>query len=284
MESKLPITCEERVCELDADSLVYRLAFMVDLMEGGEQLCAQMVDGTMAKIYDGAQATKVNVYLGTDTNYRLDIAKTFKYKGNRDDKERPQFYDAIRSRFVNIYNAQLIHEREAEDAVGIAAMQHKYYDDYVIGAIDKDMKMIPGYHFNYVKMTLEFIDPVQAARNFYMQLMTGDKSVDNIPGLYHLLLTDEKEEEAKKLKGSRYKKKLEAKLAELSDPVDMYNTVMEYYKEYGEIERHGYERVKEVGQLLWIQRDINHIWEPGEDNQDIIKSVTQEHRDDSNRI
>lgn len=278
MEVKLPVTCEERTTEFDADSAVYRLGFMVDLMEGGEYLASQMLDGLISKIYDGTQCTKLNVYLGTETNYRLDVAKTFPYKGNRDRSERPQFYDAIRTRMVNLYNAELVEGREAEDAVGISGMKHEYYDDYVIAAVDKDMRMIPGYHFNYAKMTLDFIDPVQAARNFYMQLMTGDKSVDNIPGLYHLLEVDGETEKAKKLKGSRYRKKLEAKLKECTEAVDMYNAVIDYYKEYGEIERHGYDRVREVGQLLWIQRDINTIWEPGEENQDIINTVKQKHR------
>ena len=277
---QLPPIYESRDFHLDADSMVYRLAFQVDLMEGGPALCSRLLDKMIDKCYEHTQSTDVKIYLGTDTNYRLDIAKTFGYKANRDKARRPQFYDAIRSRMINFYGAKLVEGREAEDAVGIAAFEHEYYDDYIVGAIDKDMRMIPGYHYNYAKETIEFIDPVQAARNFYMQLLTGDKSVDNIPGLYHLLDHDGLIKEANAFKGSRYKKKLKEKLNSTEDAVEMYNHVMDYYKEYGEVERNGYERIREVGQLLWIQRDIIKVWEPGEHNQDIINTVHMRHRDE----
>ena len=59
----------------------------------------------------------------------------------------------------------------------------------IICSIDKDLRMNPGWHYTWAKGTSEewepwFQDEVGGLRFFYKQMLTGDKSVDNILGLH----------------------------------------------------------------------------------------------------
>lgn len=48
--------------------------------------------------------------------------------------------------------------------------------------IDKDLDMIPGWHYNWVKDSKYNVDASNATYNFYHQILVGDKGTDNIPG------------------------------------------------------------------------------------------------------
>jgi len=74
---------------------------------------------------------------------------------------------------------------EADDACGI-----NQTDKTIICSRDKDLKMIPGWHYgwpagNQKEFGPKFITEVEALRNFYRQMLTGDP-VDNIPGLWNV--------------------------------------------------------------------------------------------------
>ena len=249
------------IVELDADSIVYRIGGTVDMLEEGKKFCERLIDTTIQNIYEDTMADEVKVYLGTNTNFRIQAATMYGYKANRSDKERPQFYDAIRAYLVHFYGAVLVKDQEAEDEVGIQAYKYKDFNEFIIGAIDKDMRMIVGYHYNYIKRKIEFIDKYQAIRNFYVQMVTGDMT-DNIPGLYHHLLIDNEEEKAKKFKYSRYKSKLIKALAEMDEEVSMYKHVLSIYEEQGQLDKHGLSRILEISALLWIRRSENQVWVP----------------------
>ena len=72
---------------------------------------------------------------------------------------------------------------EADDLVSIWAYESREDEiPYVICGIDKDLKQIPGNHYNYHKRTREFIDDDTAHHYLMVQCLTGDTS-DNIPGI-----------------------------------------------------------------------------------------------------
>lgn len=248
--------------ELDADSMVYRVGGAVDMQGEGKHFACRLLDNCMTNIYEDTGCSKVKVYLGTSTNFRIQIAKLYKYKANRDGKERPMYYDAIRARLISEYQGVLVAEQEAEDTVGIEAYKYDNFENFIVGAIDKDMLMIAGQHYNYSKRTSYTITKVEALRNFYKQLVTGDKAVDNIPGLYHCLLLDEDKSVANKFKGSRYKGKLIKALAEMEDEMSMWEHVYGIYEEWGQIEKHELTRILEIGRLLWIRRYEGELWVP----------------------
>ena len=72
---------------------------------------------------------------------------------------------------------------EADDLVCIWAYElRENEEDYMICGIDKDLKQIPGNHYNYNKKVHDFVDDDTAHYNLMSQCLTGDSS-DNIPGI-----------------------------------------------------------------------------------------------------
>jgi DNA polymerase-1 len=86
------------------------------------------------------------------------------------------------------WNAQLVHGMEADDALAMAQCAEFFCDenyesgDSIIVTIDKDLQMIPGKHYNFVKDTETYVDPRDGLRFFWEQLLIGDKA-DNIIGI-----------------------------------------------------------------------------------------------------
>jgi 5'-3' exonuclease len=104
-------------------------------------------------------------------------------------------------------------------------------------SIDKDLDMIRGWHYNFIKDKKYLIDDQEAIKHFYTQILTGDR-VDNIIGL----------------KGIGPKKAAKI-LEDCITEADMYKAVLEAYD-------NDETRVLENGQLLWIRRNANQIWSP----------------------
>lgn len=248
---------------LDADSLVYSIQSYIDNTYIAEveldMLCQEDIEEAtrviLGNVIHGSGCSERKVFIGSPTNFRKDIATLAEYKSNRKDLKRPQHYHEIRAAMV-AQGAIVVEEQEAEDAVGIAAYSCDSYDEYIVGAIDKDMRMIAGNHYNYRTRESDFVDEVQAMRNFMLQLATGD-ATDNIPGVYKQLLLADKENEAHKFKYSRYKKKLEEKLKEVDTELKMYKIVEDIYKQYDLLDN-----IVEVGRLLWIRRYEGELWLP----------------------
>lgn len=246
---------------VDADSIIYFIGHASDMLDGDKKFALKLLDHHISDIYDNTCCRNIELYLGTDTNYRDKIATMKKYKSNRDSSNRPIYYKALRHRMIKDYGAHLCEQQEAEDVVGIRSFEFNNFDDFIICRVDKDLAMIPGVHYNYRTKKVEIIDKYQALRNFYCQLVTGD-STDNIPGLYHHLLIDGEEELAHKFRYSRYKKKLIEELNNCIDEKSMYEVVFSVYDSYNQISKHGLNRIIETGQLLWIRRSVGELWVP----------------------
>lgn len=249
------------IVELDADSLVYRIGGAVDMLGEGKHFAERTIEQAVDSIYEETGARQVNIYLGTSSNYRNDIAKILKYKGNRDRNQRPQFYTAIRAYLVTKCGARLVKDQEAEDAVGIAAYTYKDFDRFIVGAIDKDLDMIAGWHYNYATKQMKFIDKYQALRAFYVQLVTGDMT-DNIPAIFQILKISGRVEEANAFKGSRYKKKLIEALGEMNTELEMWDHVENLYKEHLNLTIDVSSAILEIARLLWIRRYLGELWVP----------------------
>jgi 5'-3' exonuclease len=126
--------------------------------------------------------------------------------------------------------------QEADDAIGIRAYSLGE-NDYIICSIDKDLDNLRGHHYNFVKNEHYYIAESQAIKNFYRQLLTGDRT-DNIPGLAGI-----------------GPKKAEKILQDCETEQELYKAVLEAYK--GDIDY-----LTEQGQLLWIRRKDNELWIP----------------------
>lgn len=218
---------------LDGDIFVYRIGFA---SEGESQGIA--ISRMAAFVEDLVMMPEIGNYQGYLTgsnNYRKNIAKEAPYKGNR-TAPKPEHYELLREYLVKSWGFEMVEGQEADDAIGIKAYTLDV-DEYVIYTIDKDLDMIRGWHYNFNKDLKYEVKEEDTLRWFYKQILTGDR-VDNIPGLKGI-----GDKKAEKILG-------DAKL----EP-ELFSAVLAAYN--GDIHR-----MTEMGQLLWIRRKENELWQP----------------------
>lgn len=219
---------------IDADIVCYRIGFASE--DVSEKICVARCAEFMEELVMKPWVGEYQGYLTGSDNYRKEIAVTAPYKGNR-TQARPKHYDLIREYLEKAWGCEVIQGQEADDAIGIKAYEFEDIEDYVIMSIDKDLNMIRGWHYNFIKDEKYLVNDDEAIKHFYTQILTGDR-VDNIIGL----------------KGIG-PKKAEKILEDCNTEQEMYNAVL---KAYDNDEK----RVLENGQLLWIRRKENQIWSP----------------------
>ena len=218
---------------IDGDILVYRIGFSSE--EEVEAIaiarCSEFIEDML--IFNGFGSYQG--YLTGKQNFRNDIAITAPYKGNR-KASKPKHYELLREYMQKAWGFEMIEDQEADDAIGINAYAMEV-GSYCVCTIDKDLDMIRGDHYNFVKDHFYFVSEEECIKNFYKQMLTGDR-VDNIIGIRGIGPI-----------------KAERLLKECNTENEMYLTVLEAYEQ-------NLERVLENGQLLWIRRKPNQLWQP----------------------
>lgn len=179
------------------------------------------------------------VYLTGSGNFREQLATIQQYKGNRDPDHKPKYYREIKDYLRQVWNATVIHGREADDALGC----HQYGaepDTTVIVSIDKDMDNIPGYHYNWRKKEFYYIEPERANYLFWKQVLEGDKT-DHIKGIHNI------------------GPKTAEKILNVTDKgwISMAEAVLAAYEKAGM----GWPEFYENASLLWIQRQEDLNWD-----------------------
>lgn len=163
---------------IDADILVYRVGFTTQ--EEPYDIAEARMQSLVEKILADTLATSYQLYLTATTDNTAFRFKTYpEYKQNR-KSPKPIHYQALREFLVEKWGAIVCTVIEADDALGIA--QSNRTEDTVIVTIDKDLNMIEGFHYNFVKEEQSFIYEEDAIRFFYKQLLMGD-TADNIKGI-----------------------------------------------------------------------------------------------------
>jgi len=165
---------------LDGDILAFRSAASCSPTktrpeQGPEDIAIARLDEWIYRILDHCQAEKYRVFISGSDNFRKQLYPD--YKANRRDLPRPEHLDACREFLVREWNAEISAGCEADDSIGIAVTE-----DSIICSIDKDLRQIPGTHFNFVKNEFAEISRFDGIRNFYSQMLIGDVS-DNIRGV-----------------------------------------------------------------------------------------------------
>ncbi len=219
---------------IDGDILCYRVGFACN--EEPEKVAIRTMADMLEELIFIELSSNIHVgYLTGKDNYRHDIAKTKPYKGNRKDAPRPVHLHSLREYLITAWDFRVADGQEADDAIGIHATLTR--DNSIIVSIDKDLDMIPGHHYNPVKKDHYYVNDKEAIKNFYRQILTGDK-VDNVQGLRGI-----------------GPKKADKILGDFDTDLAMYEAVLKAYD--GDAER-----VLENGQLLWIRRRKDEIWQP----------------------
>lgn len=219
---------------IDSDILCYRVGFASD--DESESTALQTMDSFITDLIvcpDLLEVEQFEYYLTGKENYRYDIAVNRPYKGNRKGNRKPVHIGALRKHLVDVWNAKVSIGNEADDEMSIR--QYGLGDNSIIVSLDKDLDMVPGWHYNFVKQTKYYTTKDEGLRKFYMQILTGD-TVDNIQG-------------ATRIGPKKAEKLLEDAVSEL----DMWQVCLEAHDSP--------ERALEDARLLWMQSEPNEIWE-----------------------
>jgi len=230
---------------IDADIVCYRVGFAAN--DDPVEYALRSVDSLIQDILIRFPELPYRCYLTGKDNFRDLIAVTAPYKGNRDrTKGRPVHYDAIRQHLVDAWDAVVIDNMEADDAIAID------HDPYVsiICSIDKDFDQLPGLHYNFVKGKEYTVTEEDARQFLYEQIITGD-TADNIIGIRGI--------------GPVKAKKL---LADCKTEHEMYMACVKAYEDDGA--QYPVMRVVENAQLLYLLRSKGDKWTVPQEVSDAI--------------
>ena len=236
---------------IDLDILCYELGGAFEDNDGKtiddpeDPAVMQRVNGKIESILRRVGADSWNGFL-TDSasNFRLKVATLRPYKGHR-KSEKPIFHSAIRDGLMKYPNVSMSEGQEADDDLGIYQAQNGTLPpdecETIICSRDKDLRMIPGWHFGW-KMGNQkeygpvYISELDGYKNFYSQMLTGDTS-DNIPGLY----------------GVGPKSACVKRVQEADNINEMHKIVMHEYK--CRFDSEWLRFCRENSDLLWIRRE-----------------------------
>jgi hypothetical protein len=179
----------EKVALIDADKMKHLVAYDVacDLKNNIARTpnrLSMFIEERLAGIFNSFSAKGyIFCFSGKSTNtFRSYVAIEKEYKGTR--KEDPSFYEGkiedmaeVVSVIMKIHPTLIFNDLEADDI--ICFLQTK---DTFVYSNDKDLKQIPGLHFDFLKKELITITEEEAFRSLCYQLIVGD-TTDCIPGL-----------------------------------------------------------------------------------------------------
>lgn len=215
----------------DMDIVVYRAAASAEL--DSYATAVDRFEYQMAKIVECTKASLVKSYITGENNFRYKIYP--EYKANRRDTKPPRWRQELNEHAVVEWKSEVTDGFEADDALGIEQVRLASIGEAsVICSIDKDLKQIPGYHYNFVKDEFDEVLPDDGLRFFYQQLLMGDRAdnVFGIPGIGP--------------------KKSEAALAGWSEVEEWFTVVREYYNDDA--------RMLMNARCMWIWQRENDDW------------------------
>lgn len=206
-----------------------------------EDKALMLVDIMINDIKDhyAAENPTVSVYLSGVGNFRHGIATRASYKGHRSGAPQPAHMRAIRKHLI--YRGAIVSAgEEADDLIGIAMSANK---DAICVSIDKDLKQLPGRHYDFTKKEEATISAKEAVINFYSQVLSGDPT-DAVPGLPGVGPVKAR----KALEGCR-------------SAAECWQVALNLYTaEFGPVG--GPEYALEAARLVYVRRYVNETWNP----------------------
>lgn len=256
-----------RTLYVDGDGLAYYCAGNDETSPGAAR--DNLVSKVLAakRISGASHVCLLLTASGSHKGHRYAIARRKPYQGQRVNSRRPANWEALRE-FMEMgrtpFSAHTTGEAEADDLFGKYA--YKQPDDVVIYTQDKDMRMLPGLHLDWVTHRMHrvhiyrqlfspprvedcvFNEKQYGPKWFWLQMLHGD-TADNIPGLPKYKTTNAKGEVTFKPMGeiTAGKSLVECALG------DMPEAVAELYEGfYGD---RWLVEMMEQACLLWMRRD-----------------------------
>lgn len=172
---------DNTVALIDVDSMLYMVAYGEKSIEVAKRTIIDMV----VKIIRDLQVSQSYVFIKGSGNFRYEVDIEYKQqrgKGMADDYRQRvnKLYEVLQQEFTPCDGA------EADDFCSIYNYDVLDNGDCpVVCHIDKDLNMIPGWHYHYRKKELYWVSIENAYAFMMMQLLTGDPA-DNIKGIHRL--------------------------------------------------------------------------------------------------
>lgn len=230
--------------------------------------------GTLANT---GYADEIEIAIGGSKCHRHGLAKVLKYKGER--AEKPLLFQEVREAIIDQYPLaiKVCDGMEADDYLSIKGYENfKEYKKtgvwkYLLAFIDKDILMAisPSIDFYQLRKGIHFQTPAGGATCFASQLLSGDKSTDNILGLPNY--TDEIRSKYGLRKGKGIGKATALKLIEDCDTKEQFKRVAEAYKSYygdedkfiswdgEELTYSWLDHLQETAHLIWMLRGEDEL-------------------------
>lgn len=227
---------------IDGDIVSYRSAASAE----NDELDIALIRAsrTLQDIVSVVGANEINLFLSGSRNFRYDLYP--EYKANRKDMVRPRHLENVREYLVLQWGAKVTDGYEADDAIGISMAAEG--PERICCSIDKDLKQLPGRHYNFVTGEFDDVDVLTGWKSFYKQLLTGDRA-DNVPGIRGI----------GRVRSERI-------LAGCLDTCDMYRKVKFVYANDEVLLRNA--------NLIYIWRKENDQWQPPEESSSEVKQET----------
>lgn len=180
---------------IDGDLWAHRVAAAeetaVDFGGGSFALSADLetgianLDATLEDFRERLDADRMIVAISDDLNYRKEVMPG--YKANRAEVRYPMLRPALLQHLKDAYETFIWPKLEADDVLGILATNPKVVKgEKVIVTMDKDLRTVPGLHWNPMKEGEEGKGPTEigereAELGFLAQVLSGD-TVDGYSG------------------------------------------------------------------------------------------------------
>ena len=164
-----------KIAILDGDIIAYRAAFWADV-EGVDELAGRIAHDIKEWTPKGCRAI-VALSCNRKDNFRRDCWHS--YKGSRDSRPSPDCLNYALELIADSATVKTMERMEADDIMGMGASS----GSAIAVTIDKDLRGVPGWHWNPDKdIEPREITTEEADRFFAEQVISGD-TTDSIPGL-----------------------------------------------------------------------------------------------------
>lgn len=260
------------VLHVDGDYLAYYCGGNEDTTVADARLNALAFIESYRAIVGADKVVVHTTAKGCQKGERFLIATVKPYQGQRTGDYKPKHKDYLLQFFMeydgSAFKPKVWTTREADD--GIAACAHfavgKQPGYIAIATRDKDLRMLPGVHIDWVTRQLTTVAPgayevigengkLYGTKWFWIQMLMGD-TADNCPGLEYVR-TDNKDGTMKGLKKIGEAGAFKA-LADAKDCQEAGRIVLnEYIRGYPSSKEFALDRFCEQAALLWMRCDFD---------------------------
>lgn len=177
---------------VDGDGLAYYCAGKDDSDAGLARAALRDKVSSAARVVGAERVIVLLTASGSHKGHRYAIARVKPYQGQRVNSRRPSNWRALRDYMESPefpFEVESTAVAEADDLFGYYA--HRQPEDVVIYTQDKDMRMLPGKHLDWVSHRVYTAAPntdyvfnelPYGPKWFWLQMLHGD-GADHIPGL-----------------------------------------------------------------------------------------------------